>query len=314
MRFYLHGTIEEERPDLAKQLVNREDGRRYHIGSAAKLDWVCPNCGAVAFQKSVNKVVSKGIPCPVCKDGVSRPEKIVASSLRYLNITYQNQKTFTWSKRKRYDFYLPDFNLIIEVNGSQHYGLGFKHFSGVTLDDQLRTDREKFEIAVENGISDYFIINATDTSIDNIVSQLENILARFGVNKNVDRQQCELELATSYVKKAASLFNNGFTTTEIRERLGVCEHTIIQYLKRASTAGLCSYSTAESQKRCQKIAIEYRKRQVRCINTGEIFNSLADACRKYGISSASNIIRSCQCAGKHAGVLNGEKLAWEYVV
>lgn len=41
---------------------------------------------------------------------------------------------------------------------------------------------------------------------------------------------------------------------------------------------------------------------------------LAKQLVKYNISSASNIIRSCQNVGKHAGILNGEKLAWEYAM
>ena len=51
-----------------------------------------------------------------------------------------------------------------------------------------------------------------------------------------------------------------------------------------------------------------------CITTGEIFNSLSDAAKYYGISSISNITSCCKgrqkSTGKHP--VTGEKLVWKY--
>jgi hypothetical protein len=58
-----------------------------------------------------------------------------------------------------------------------------------------------------------------------------------------------------------------------------------------------------------------KKRKVKCITTGEIFESVSDAERYYNIKSGSGSISKC-CSGKqkHAIILEeGTKLQWEYV-
>ena len=58
---------------------------------------------------------------------------------------------------------------------------------------------------------------------------------------------------------------------------------------------------------------EKARKQVICLNTGEIFDSIADAGRKYNIGTGD--ICSCcrgklKSAGKHP--VTGEKMVWEY--
>ena len=58
------------------------------------------------------------------------------SVLKQLNIEFEYQKIFDWSKniktnnlilngRKIYDFYLNELNIIIETHGDQHFNQGF---------------------------------------------------------------------------------------------------------------------------------------------------------------------------------------------
>lgn len=54
--------------------------------------------------------------------------------------------------------------------------------------------------------------------------------------------------------------------------------------------------------------------KVRCVETGQIFNSYCDAARWCGLKSAGNIISSCRtkkCAGRHP--TTKQKLHWEKV-
>lgn len=309
-----YGSILEESPDLVKYLVN-EDDADISIGSATKVNWICPSCGMVVEMKSVNKVVSRGrIPCPACGDGVSRPEKIVISGLRQAGIEFVPQKIFKWSQRKRYDFYLTEYNAIIEVHGSQHYGLGFANFSGVSLDEQKHIDDLKKRLADENDISKYYVINATIVEVVNVVPQLEDILNDLGVGKEINHRMCEIAAAQSNIVEAARMWNDGAMSGEIAKKLFVAPGTVIQYLKRAAAIGLCNYTPYDGHIRSQKMALKPRRRRVRCINTGEVFESIAEAGKKYNISSLSNIIRSCTIQGRHAGELNGELLSWEYVI
>lgn len=54
------------------------------------------------------------------------------------------------------------------------------------------------------------------------------------------------------------------------------------------------------------------KKKVRCITTGEEFECINDAARKYNISD-SCIIRCCKGRQEYTGRLTGQKLQWEYI-
>ena len=59
-----------------------------------------------------------GQGCPICSE--SKGEKIISEWLDQNNIKYQREYKLP-NKRWRYDFYIPSENLIIEVQGVQHY-------------------------------------------------------------------------------------------------------------------------------------------------------------------------------------------------
>lgn len=310
---YKYGTIREERPDLVEFLVNETDADRHHLGSNVKLDWICPNCGNIVREKTLNKVVNRGIPCMLCSDGVSKPEKIVSCALIQSGVDFIPQKTFRWSGRKRYDYYIPDHNMIIEVHGTQHYTYGFKDLSGITYDQQLEIDRYKYNTAVANGISLYKIVDARDVADSAIVPQIEKILSDVGINTVIDSYLCEQAALKSNVTEAARYWNEGLWSSEIAEKLGVSVTTTVDYLHTASNLGICDYSPIKAQRLSQERAVQKRKRKVRCVQTGEVFDSVIDAGRKYNISSPSNIIRSCRYDHTHAGTYNGVRLSWQYV-
>ena len=307
-----HGLIRDERPDLLPLLANKDDGNIYTTMTGKEVNWICPGCGRV-IKKKICKVTVRGLSCPTCGDGVSRPEKIVAAALSSAGIEFVTRKSFSWSDRKVYDFFIPEYNSIIEVNGSQHYGYGFKDMSGVSLEYQNKIDSYKFQLAERNGISNYFVIVAIDTSAVAIVPQVKRILRDLGVTAEIEISKCEEAASTSNVVAAADMWNAGKWTGEISRFLGCSAGTTIEYLKRASAIGLCNYTALEAHRMSQAAALEKLKRRVRCVTTGEEFDSIAAAAEKYAISSRSNIIRSCNNEGRHAGVVNGEPLSWEYV-
>lgn len=85
--------------------------------------------------------------------------------------TFEIEYSFSWqsNKKRRYDFYLPNYNLIIEYNGEQHY-VENKYFK-VPLKEQQRIDAEKEKEAVAHGYN-YLIIGYFD--FDNIDTILNN--------------------------------------------------------------------------------------------------------------------------------------------
>lgn len=64
----------------------------------------------------------KGVGCPKCKS--SKGEKRIDTFLHEHNIVYISEKYFKWDKQPkkyRYDFFLPEYNIIVEYHGRQHY-------------------------------------------------------------------------------------------------------------------------------------------------------------------------------------------------
>lgn len=76
-------------------------------------------CGFI--WKTTPHNIINGCGCPKCATKRSKGEKKIISFLENNNIEFISEKTFDWSNKKRYDFYLPQYNLLIEYHGIQHY-------------------------------------------------------------------------------------------------------------------------------------------------------------------------------------------------
>lgn len=80
---------------------------------------ICPNHGEF---NQLPKHHMNGHGCPSCNE--SKGEKQIRNYLTNNNIKYESQKTFDncINKRKlKFDFYLPEYNMIIEYDGQQHF-------------------------------------------------------------------------------------------------------------------------------------------------------------------------------------------------
>ena len=84
----------------------------------------CEDCGE-PFQANWYQItVDKRYRCQKCIKRKSGLEKTVEEYLIETNVIYETQKRFDGCREKRslpFDFYLPDYNCVIEVNGPQHY-------------------------------------------------------------------------------------------------------------------------------------------------------------------------------------------------
>ena len=135
------------------------------------------NCGFI-FRTAPNNIINGGTGCPKCSKTVSRGEKRIIRFLELYNIEYEKEKKFNWSGLKRYDFFLPKYNLIIEFNGKQHYIEN--DFFELSLSQQQERDKEKYQMAQEHGIN-YLIIPYT--SINEIEEILTQRLSLVGVEQ-----------------------------------------------------------------------------------------------------------------------------------
>lgn len=298
---------------LALLLKNVEDSYDNLKCSKKVVDWVCPNCGLI-IQKSFEKVTQRGhLVCPVCADGLSYPSKFVASVLKQSDIKFETEKTFNWSNNKRYDFYLPNYNCIIEVHGGQHYAKdGYMH----GLEYQQKNDHEKMITANNNGIAKYIVIDARKSDKDFISQNIINssLFDMIDLNK-IDWNQCAMYATSSLKYDALKLWNDGIrTTTEISNIIGIHQKTVRGYLKEFVKLGMCDYNAHEAMVQNGKSSSPSNKRPVLCITTGEIFESITMAKTVYDVYSIGNIIQCCKNKRNYAGKLpDGTPLQWQYV-
>lgn len=96
-----------------------------YVGSRTKIKYLCTRCGYEHSATPTNLLTGYG--CPRCKS-VSRGESRIEAFLKENNIIYEKEKCFDDCRDQlplRFDFYLPDYNMVIEFQGEQHYQVGY---------------------------------------------------------------------------------------------------------------------------------------------------------------------------------------------
>lgn len=124
-------------------------------------------CGTEYLVSRTNFLSGKR--CPHCVE--SKGEKIIEKFLENNNISFIPQKRFTDSKdieNKPFDFFLEEYNLVIEYDGEFHY---LPIFGEDDLHKQQRSDEIKTNYCKEKNISILRIPYWDFENIDNILSE-----------------------------------------------------------------------------------------------------------------------------------------------
>ena len=227
------------RPDLLKYFKNKEDAKKLRPYSKEKVKLKCPDCG---YEKEICMCTLSeyGFSCPVCKDGVSYPNKVLRSLLSLLNVEYELEKNFSWSKSYKYDGYIKikRDNILVEMDGEYHSKecLYFKSNSQVK-----ERDEEKEKLAKENG----FILIRIDCSKSDFAFIKDNILksglSKFADLTKIDWKECAQKAESSLVKEVCEYYNNHFNMSlkDMAKELRLDRNTFSKYLRRGYEAGFC---------------------------------------------------------------------------
>ncbi len=290
-------------PKIAKMLLNHDDGYKYFATGSQKVDWVCPNCGKVIKNKIIKNITVQGLPCPYCSDGESYSEKFISEMFRQLDVGFIHDRTTNWSRRKRYDFYIPEYSTIVETHGIQHYTRSFRCLSRKARDisEEQENDKYKKDLAIKNGIKFYIELDCKKSNLEYIKNSILNsqLSVLFDLS-NIDWDKCSLITFTSKVKFITDLWNNGMKNTkDISEYTGIHICTVISSLKKAAEIGLCDYVTnyKKSSKRCKRII---------CVETGKIYDCINDV-KKDGY----NDTYVSKCCNKKCETANG--FHWQFI-
>lgn len=103
------------------------------------------------FQVSPDNLLHKEAGCPRCNRYNSKGSRAIKSWLVEQKIDFETEKKFEWSENKRYDFYLPKQNLLIEFNGKQHYEPIPFFCQSRTFEESQAADQFKEQAAIEHG-------------------------------------------------------------------------------------------------------------------------------------------------------------------
>lgn len=302
------------RPELVQYFADPEDATKVVEFSHKRVGVQCPTCG---FKKDVvvARLSKNGFRCPICYGGFTMPNRCMASVLKHLGYEFKSEATFEWGRNYRYDFFVPSKNIIIEMNGKQHY-----ESSPIwnPLDEIEETDRIKTRLAIQNGYT-FYAIRADRSEPKYIIDQIikSGLIDSLvdSVNISTLERDCMEDVSVGVAAKCMELWNAGLQDTlKISEITGVERTTVAKYLSTYGKLGLCDFSRYSQILKSQAHAANSRKRPVICKNTGIVYDSIREAAEAIGIgrSSIQNNVRGfSQSAGKDK---DGNKLVWEYVI
>ena len=217
----------------------------------------CPKCFN-RKQMIINNFVKYGYNCVNCDNvGGSFPEKFFQKFLNQLHESFKKQithTTFNWLKEYGfiYDFYLYDYNALIETHGIQHYEE--VTFTKRTLKEEQENDKLKEQLAKDNGIKNYIILDCRYSNMEWIKGSIMNSILPELLNfteKDIDWHKCELEALKNNIMEDVCEYwnthqNEYLSTTMVAEIFNINESTINKYLKAGTELGLCNYDPKEA--------------------------------------------------------------------
>lgn len=283
--------------------VSEEDAKKYTKGSNKYIMVKCPDCGKGKKIKISTIYNCKTIGC-VCGDGFSYPEKFICNLLKQLNVDFETQYSPNYIKPKRSDFHLPEYKLVIEVDGRLGHEGGIVHSkSSKSLAELIKIDNWKDEQHLKHGVKT-IRVNCFESNMDYIKENMLNseLSKMFDLSK-IDWLKCEEFALKNIAKEVCYYWNNkrdDETIADICKVFGISATPIYGYLNAGAKLGWCDYDgQKEYLASLEKMKLVNSKR-VRCEEDNLVFCSIAEAGRYYDIASGS-ISQVCLGKRKSAG-------------
>lgn len=158
---------------------NEKSAFEYGIKSNKKVKWKCHNDTHEDYERCISNANKYYYSCPKCR--MSSGEARVYNYLNINNIKFEQQIKYdnllgVNGGKLSYDFYLKDYNTLIEFQGEQHrkFMSGF-HNNVSDFEKQQEHDRRKKEYAEKNKIK---LLEIWYRDFDKIEDILNNLLER----------------------------------------------------------------------------------------------------------------------------------------
>lgn len=152
---------------IHQYVTNREDLFNYRHTSLKKISTTCPKCNKVTKIRVVDLLMDNYL-CSCSKQKSSFGERVTQAYLDILGVEYEKEYMFKGLGLKRFDFYLPEFNTVVEVHGMQHY----QEVTGYMSHEVTKeSDIEKRQYCKDHNIT-YVEIDARKSTFKHVIGSL----------------------------------------------------------------------------------------------------------------------------------------------
>lgn len=251
------------RPDIACLLSNPEDGYLYSEFSNKKVRMKCNLCGKEVGYKCICDVSLRGFSCPSCSDGISFPNKFMYHLLDTIGVNFNTEFGYEWcifpSYKDRnkishglYDFVLPDYKMLIEMDSSLGHGEIIYSNSNQSVEESIYRDQMKNALAVQHG---YKLVRIDCKYTDNNrfiackTGILNSSLSEIFDFSHIDWDNIYKMCLNSFLIQSCELFNSGYKMFQIADKLHLNRTTVLDYLNEGAALGLCDYKPKIYKKR-----------------------------------------------------------------
>lgn len=256
-----------------------DEAKKYTSCSHVKTQLKCPTCSWINKDITIKNLYYQRFICIKCSDNISFPEKFMISILEDLKVNYIYQLSankYEWCSKYKYDFYLLDYNTIIEIHGRQHY----YDCSWSKCDDIKLNDKVKFKLALKNNIKNYIVIDSRKSNFEYIKqSIIDSKMNDIFDLSSVNWKKCYEKSISSLVKDVCEikLSNEKITSNQIADMLSISVCTVIKYLKIGTKLGWCKYNAKIESRKSATIASNCRKKTIEVYSNGNYLGTYESA-------------------------------------
>jgi hypothetical protein len=252
-------------PWIAQYLKHPEDIYKYTYGSGKRIDVVCPDCGREK-QITVKDLYNRHTIGCICGDGKSYPEKFIFAMLEQLKLPFIYQYAPSWVAPRIFDFYLPQFQCIIEADGGLGHGNPYTR-GGISPEESKAIDNQKDAAAAKQGIS-VIRLNCFPSTYTQITQEIHTKLSWLPLNI-VDWNQCDAFGLANLIKRVCDEKQRHpeLTTQYFAQKYQCSLPTIRTYLRKGTRLGWCNYDAAFEKEQ----HIKRSGRPLRAFKDGELY-------------------------------------------
>lgn len=258
-------------PNVVKYFKNKKDANANVRSSRKYISAICDVCGEER-EITVCQLTRGGFSCPTCGVSGTYPNRFMANLLTLIGVEFEKEYHPKWAIDKddiqrRYDFYIPAQNLIIEMDGGWHYS--DNNITGQTVYESKCIDEWKDRVANENGI-DMMRIDSSVSDMNYIKRSMK--ISNFPYTIDEDTFiEVERMSRSNLLKEVCDVYNstNGeMSNSDIGKLFNVSRAKVLTLLKIGNGIGLCDYNPRKTIEKCLSKAADANKRRIEVFRNG----------------------------------------------